>query len=676
MSLKKSENDPMERQRFNEHDQQVINRRNGLLEILVRKDDTIKTMSSQLNGLTTQLESAVQGKFDALARLAIVEGKERALSLNQQQMDSHKKLLNERIENLTETLNKTMLEVTAVRQELTSASVRFKIDLDEKSEQLRIANVELCELRRTNESLMIKNEEYACKLNHQMDMSAKLIEHYENDLEAKTELAELYRVDNEECQAYIDDLTAAIVELKLELNQTYDDYGMLETKLNDSESQNRNDSMASNDIIVKLKQELTDANSLLKTYHTGDDGSSFDNDIGITDVFPFDSHPLKKGMTFTEMYTQYRSIEKKLQNKELETKFMELEMNVLIEDLQQKSKRFQKDQIELTEMRATNTELIEERNSLLADRREEMKNYRESLTAENDGIKSTLKFYKNEFSLLSNTIELEQQHRQLLAIVHNLFSKIEEIQNIPMEIDNHTIGDGPSTTDDLPKSEEVAEGEELMIEDQLQRADSSKIVKFTEGNDSHRNEVLELNSNKNLALDEANRSTVHKQFSKATIKPLEAEVATPSLAQVKASIEVHQNVDDPVADHNSNTTQSDALNSMAREEQLVHSNDSAKKEHRRKDVSTPKTTLSLQADCLKRSLSAQKTRRSKRSNKIRRMIVESSDGSNDDEIIVVCDDGSDQELPDIELQFVSEERRERRVRTRHQTQSINEAFNE
>lgn len=518
----------------------AIDQKDKLLEILIRKDNTIKSMSSQIDELEIRLQSSVKQKLNAVACLEAIEAKELTLTFKEKQMNSDVERLNSNVRSLQEELNKNVMELMAARQELKSAVVQFEMEMKEKSEQLRIANFNVSELSKTNEKLKIQNVEYEHKLQDQLNKSGKVMKAYDNELKAKTELVRLYKENCVDYEAQIEEFTAGVVELQKLLNETVDMCGILETRLKECELKKKALSDANNEIITKLKQELNDANRLLNGCE-GNNESNKENDdkFGLT---------LKEGLTFTEVYTRYCEVVNELQKKAQENKILEMEMSNLIIDIKEKAKNFEAQQNELEKHKASNKKLIEERNTFHAEvvvAREELESRRircELLKNENDN----LKFYGNEylkihFSLPSNkrpnlspdfpTIPrrsssvVEKQNQELM--VHTLNDK-----NYDRRDDNGNVVDTcvSSSTNVCNKSVAVTE-DDFIAEGILCSTDTSNmkmqtenlIQELTENNTKLQNEVRELNSKKELLVAEANLSSVRNAVRQQQFQSLEKQ---------------------------------------------------------------------------------------------------------------------------------------------------------
>lgn len=555
-----------------------------LMKIMIRKDGKIKNMSLELTGLEKQLESAVVGKLDVLARLDAIEGKECTLWLKEKQMDLDRERLNIHIENLTDDSNKKAIELMAVRQELASASAQFEIDLSEKSEKLKAANWNVCNLTQTNVLLRIQNQEYVCKLNEQLNESDKIIKDYENDLKSKIDLAELHKENCDYHQAHIDELTASVIEMQHLLYETVDECGLFEIKMKESELDYQNELVANYEMITNLKQELEDANCLLKAYHNND-RKNLDDEVEdeLVNILPYSSnHRLRMGMTFTEIYSQYCAVVSALQTKEQECQILEVEVKNLVEYVNEKAIQFNQQQKEGRNHQVTDDELVEKRKNFLVEKyvaREEMEANRIRFTllnTENKELKSAMKFYVTEYlkniqsmranevanknldvvegtsNQRANAVELEQQNQQLLVLVYELIDIILKMEDVDTTNENYEFEEGgddkenlvantslcSSTTNVCVKSVEVTD-DELMLEGN--RNDSSgvnspkenllKIDELTPDNNKLRNELWE----KNRLLAESNLAFLQKSDLNQKIQTLSEQNQTylSTIAQYK-----------------------------------------------------------------------------------------------------------------------------------------------
>lgn len=196
------------------------------LELLMRKDKKIEKLSYELRNMENRLEAAVAEKMEALARLDKIE----SLSYKERKVNSDVERLNSTIDSLTEELKKYEAELSACQQKVITVSHQSEIDMQEISGKLKTANVSIVELSETNEQLKVKNADVVYKLREQCIESAKMKKGFEDELNVKTDLAELHRQNCVDYQNQTEELTNAIHQLQNMLDETIDAYGLLETR--------------------------------------------------------------------------------------------------------------------------------------------------------------------------------------------------------------------------------------------------------------------------------------------------------------------------------------------------------------------------------------------------------------------------------------------------------------
>lgn len=206
---------------------------------------------------------------------------------------------------------------------------------------------------------------------------------------------------------------------------------------------------AKEESITQLQQELKDVNHLFSGY----DGDRTDDTTDVPiDLSFVPDHP----KTFTEIYSQWRSVVKQLQDKETELKR-------LSEEMKDRAIRFDKQQEEMEQIKIANLRLVADKNCLLVEKavdREELESSRlrcDVLREENDKLKLFGKDYltklfpndqpDQKFDLpvvpatgkTSNIVELEQENEKLLAIINNLMEKLHQINRNDVEVPDNDI---------------------------------------------------------------------------------------------------------------------------------------------------------------------------------------------------------------------------------------------
>lgn len=355
-------------------DKMIVDQRDQLLQISFRKDSTIECLKLELQLLETQLKSAVKEKSEALARLDSIEGKELNVSFKEKQMEMDGERVDNQIANLTDDLNKNVAELIAVRNDYLWATTQLQIDSKKYTEQLEHANSSICKLTQANEMLKSENEEYASKLSEQIDESSQLMIACDEDLRSKVELVELHKANSDDHKAYINELEAAVIQLKELVNETADECDSMATKLNTCDKKYQKELDVRDEIIASLKQELRHANDLLSSDENENDSdnqmaTTSDNDSLHHIVFPtLDDTRFEKGATMTEMYTKYCKVAQELHAKQQDYNELEMETKNVVEGVKESARKFNALQLDNKKLKAANEKFNEEKKNLIVEK--------------------------------------------------------------------------------------------------------------------------------------------------------------------------------------------------------------------------------------------------------------------------------------------------------------------
>lgn len=455
----------------------LTDERELLLKMSDRKDVHIEHLSGVVKKLEEQLQSAVGAKFEALARLDEIAGKEQKLSQKERQLDMEKELLQSEIASLRDNLNQTTAETVTLRHELTSTSVQFDIDLKRKTEELRTANSTIQLLSDTNQALTNQCEENTQKLRDQMTESDRLMEHFQKELDSKIKLAEMHKENCDDYRATIDDMSAGMKERQRMLDETIDQCGVYETKLKEYDDQHQLELDEKDEVIARLKQELKVMNEMLEKADEENQERMIDNYIPSANAM---HRRLKSGLTFTEICSRYFSLMEQVKEKDQDIGNLKLQFETVYQDIQEKAPEFERVQIEYKKAVSLNEELTRKIDDYIAERvviRDELTNSRSKygyLERENLKLKTSRNdlarqvcYLLNEIECsrggtsseqdqsissdmpanevissklvtFNNIVEMQQNNEKLLLLVRDLSTKLEEMEEIQNSIDIET----------------------------------------------------------------------------------------------------------------------------------------------------------------------------------------------------------------------------------------------
>lgn len=358
-----------------EYEQQMLTYRKERNNAFDERDQLLKTVDGQnlkldrlqsdVQTLEEQLKAAIQAKNKAIVDYQEIQSKELSLDYKEKWMEKERTMLNSKIASLTDILNKNMAELQSIRQENTLNKMQLETDLQQRIDELKIKDGQLSHLTETNQSLVTQAEELSRKLKEQHDASTKMMLDYKKELETQTRLADLYKASSDDNTSYINELKSGIVELKKLLNETSEEYGILETKLKGIDMVHSKELDEKDATIQNLRDELKNVNDLLQ------DSKDELIEKRLEQLAPTAaalSKRIKTGMTLTEIYSLYVKAEEEVQVKRKECSLMDMQMKSIVQELEEKAPLLEKQYLEYQKVCAANEELQQQLQSLIGER--------------------------------------------------------------------------------------------------------------------------------------------------------------------------------------------------------------------------------------------------------------------------------------------------------------------
>lgn len=342
----------------------AVDERNDLTRILQRRDVEIERLIASEAALSQQLRGAIDSKCEALALNDEIQSKELSLQYREKRIEQERTLLNSQIAGLTEEVNRLTSELQTVRLNNTSRLVSLETKLAEKTEELNVANETIAQLNEVKRNLNNRAENLTQRLTEQREIENKMTDNYKKELEAKTKLADLFKTMHDDAEAKTMELTEGISELQKLLNEATEKYGELETKYKQAELDHEEMLEKKNELIVSLKNELDNANDLLKA------ANAQNLDMALSDLAPSAataSKLLKSGMSLTQIYSQLVKVTDELAQEKEENRRLNITINTIVQELEEKAPMLQKQKSEYEEALESNTALTQQIDSLVIE---------------------------------------------------------------------------------------------------------------------------------------------------------------------------------------------------------------------------------------------------------------------------------------------------------------------
>lgn len=509
-----AENIECKRQRDN-----LINERDALQSNLESRTAEIDRLKGDVRELEKQLKSAINAKYDAIAKYDEIQSKEASLEYKERRMEQDKTILQSQLASLTETYQSNLEELMAIRREKQHTRLDLETKLNERIEELNIANSSIAHLHESIQRLQTQLNELSDKRKEEADESMKMIDCYKNELLAKSKLADIYKNDSEDNKRHLNELTTAISDLKKMLSDSVEEYGDLETKFKEQALQHSEELKERDSIIENLRTEMKNANDLLKTAQEENLEHIIER---VAPSAAATAKILKSNMTLTEIYSEYVKATESLRSEQRESAKLKIQMKEILQEIEERAPAINKQQIENDKLVEANAQIREQLDNMITERVIEREKLQEAvskyayLERENKRLKTCQADLSRQVCFLlkeveqlrggiisdshdqsvcadmsageviskklvtfSNTDELQENNQKLLLLVRDLSTKLEEIEETQSNFDQSSY---ESKISDYQKRLEHMELQQRhqtqMIQQYIQQRDRYKLLYF------------------------------------------------------------------------------------------------------------------------------------------------------------------------------------------------------
>lgn len=514
MAKFESENIEFKRQRDN-----FLSERDALQGTLESKCAEIERLRSDVRELEKQLKSAIDAKYEAISKYDEIQAKEANIEYKERRMEQDKNILQSQLQSITETYNSNLEELIAIRREKQFNRLDLETKLNERLEELKIANNSIAHLQENNQKLLGRIDELIAKRKEEADESVRTIDCYKNELLAKSKLADIYRNESDDSKKHLKELTGAVAELKKLLNEAVEEYGGLETKYKEEGIQHTDQLKEKDSIIENLRIELKNANELLKTAQD----ESLEHVIErIAPSAAATSKIIKSNMTLTEIYTEYVKTVESLRIEQRETAKLRIQMKEILQEIEERAPEINKRNIEYDKLIEANAQIREQLDNLITERVVEREQLQEAtakkayLERENKRLKTSHADLSRQICYLlkeneqirggivsdgpdqtvcaemsagevitkklvtfSTVNELQENNQKLLLLVRDLSTKLEELEETQSNFDQSSyeakIAD---YTKRLENMEMQQRHQTQLIQSYIQQRDRYKLLYF------------------------------------------------------------------------------------------------------------------------------------------------------------------------------------------------------
>lgn len=338
--------------------------RDELAKTLERTSAEVERLQMDNSTLTKQLQSAVNAKCEALAEANEIASMKLTLEYKEKRLDQERALLNNHVETLSQSLHERTEELLNLKKDNSLRCVQLENKLMEKTQELTVALESVKSLTDINDNLTTKQEELTDRLKAERDNDAKTHELFQQELDAQTKLADLYKSVSEQNKTQAEKLEKVVADLQALLQEATEKYGDLETKYKETSLSNEEIINKKNEYINMLKQELEASNEMFKALKDENVQKEVEE---LSPSAAAASRLIKPGMSLTQIYTQYVNVSEELAHEKEECRRLNSYIQHIINEIEDKGPLLRKQREDYETALETIKEISQQNDNLVME---------------------------------------------------------------------------------------------------------------------------------------------------------------------------------------------------------------------------------------------------------------------------------------------------------------------
>ncbi|XP_057291201.1 nucleoprotein TPR-like isoform X3 [Hydractinia symbiolongicarpus] len=381
-----------------------------LAEVMEKKNKEIDRLNEEWNEMSTKLADANTVRYQLQYKLDEIKNSDVRKEFKEKRLEQEKSMLLQQIEQMTSDLKTKSAQVVDLNKDK-SAKL---LGLESKCETLQQENAQFKAGLEASKKTCLEQERkiemLLAKLKRIAEEHIEVESNMQQELTAQNKLVQLYKEDRDHVKAKLDEVTTAISELQALLKQSTEDKSAVEVQL---ASEHESLTSKIQELEQKIKNqslEIENANDLLQiSKRKGDTIMSKDLSF-LSPVAAASSKILKKGMTLTQIYSEYVKVTDELLNEKDENARLKLYMEQILQEVEEKAPLLlqQKEDYEHARQTIDNMSAKMEQNIRECNR----------LQNEHDEYERKVGYHKREEKRLKTLcVDLSQQVRVLLKEV-------------------------------------------------------------------------------------------------------------------------------------------------------------------------------------------------------------------------------------------------------------------
>ncbi|KAK9764735.1 Protein mlp1 [Basidiobolus ranarum] len=362
----------------------------------------------------------------------------------QQTVEQELLLLRQQNEWLTQELNTKTEEFGKYRREKTSQLSKLQNELDTAVDNEAVASQAASSAHRRFEEQTTKLEDAFAKIKELQNQLISEEENFKSEMATQIRLATLWEKSSNEAKERMSDLDEVISDLQRSLEEKNEEFEYTVKKYTEENDSLREELNSAESQLEKLQIELRRANEILGTTVDLSDTEQSRIRAGLlSPTAAIASRLQKSGKSFTEVYSEYASLQEQLVNEKRETSRLNECLQQILQDIEERAPILQEQRREYERVCLEAAEISNQLNTLIAESDE--------MNIKLEDAKLTSERFERE------NLSLRQENRDLGRQVQALLREVERSKGMSDSFFNSSSNNIDEDTDHLDTDSVISE---------------------------------------------------------------------------------------------------------------------------------------------------------------------------------------------------------------------------
>ena len=309
-----------------------------LLEQVEKKNREVERLNEEWKSMSEKLSASEKVKYELQYKFDEIKNHEITREFKEKRLEQEKNMLSQQVKQLTNDLKAKSANLSSTQRNTTNELQNLRIKFEEKD----VENIHLSKsvetFKKTCEEQERKLELLAAKLKRGVEEHLESERTLQVELNAQNKLVDLYREDRDEIKNKMGETSTAIEELQNLLRKSKEDNNGLTSQIQALKEEHNKSITEMKDKVHLHEIELKNANELLQISNKKGNQTVSQGAIeALSPMAAATSAILKKGMTLTQIYTEYMKVSDMLQTEKDENARLKVYLEQILQEVEEKA---------------------------------------------------------------------------------------------------------------------------------------------------------------------------------------------------------------------------------------------------------------------------------------------------------------------------------------------------